>query len=142
MMDLHAERARIDALPASHFQPLLDLLPQLRSELPQPPPWLRPEPDGTITYAPINVDAVYDFIKLCYAMPVIFPYDWNEFVREHPFHEFPRLIDRFDRFQCCQAITALVRGDRFSDGLLDMHWRNGNLARIVERLKEVLSKAD
>ncbi len=58
------ERRRIAALPAAHFQPLLDLLPQLRGALPKPPPCLRTEPDGTISYAPMNVEPVSHFIQL------------------------------------------------------------------------------
>jgi len=138
-MDLHAERARIAALPAAHLQPLLALLPQLRAPLPQPPPALRTEPDGTVSYAPLNVASVSDLIQLCYTLELVIPFDWNSFAVAHPFHEMPRIIDRFDRFQCCQALTALVRGDRFTDGLVDSQWRNGVLARLVERLGEVVT---
>lgn len=137
-MEPDPERAKIDALPSAHFQPLIDLLPQLRGPLPQPPSALRTEPDGTMSYAPLNVQPVDAFIQLCCTLELVIPCDWSSFVREHPFHEVPRLIDRFDRFQCCQAITALVRGDRFTDGLVDSQWRNGNLARIVGRLGEVV----
>jgi len=129
-----AERARIMALHAAHFQPLLDLLPKLRGKLPKPPPGMRTEPDGTLSYAPINVEPVDDFIQLCYTLDLVVPFDWNAFVQEHPFHEQHELIDDFDRFQCCQALTALVRGERFTDGLVDAQWRKGTLARIVERL--------
>ncbi len=139
-MEPDPERARIQALPAAHFQPLLDLLPQLRDPLPALPPCFRKEADGTVILAPQNVEPVDAFIQLCYALQLVFPCDWNSFVQEHPFHAMPRLIDRFDRFQCCQAITALVRGDRFTDGLVDGQWRNGNLARLVERLAEAVGE--
>lgn len=110
----------------------------MRGKLPKPPPSLRTEPDGTISYAPMNVEVVDDFIQLCYSLDLVFPFDWNAFVHEHPFHQQHELIDGFDRIECCQAITALVRGDRFTDGLVDSQWRNGNLARLVERLGEVV----
>lgn len=129
-----SERRRIEALPAAHFQPLIDLLPQLRDELPKPPPSLRTEPDGTLSYAPINVEPVDDFIQLCYTLDLVFPFDWSAFVQEHPFQQQHELIDGFGRIECCQALTALVRGERFNDGLVDEQWRKGTLARIVERL--------
>lgn len=34
---------------------------------------------------------------------------WMDFRHGHPFTEQPVLIDTFDRYQCCMAITALKK---------------------------------
>ncbi len=133
-----AEHARIMALPAAHFGPLLALLPALRGPLPPVTPPLTAEADGTYTFAPLNVPEVQDLIMLCYTLDLVLQVDWIEFVIAQPFHESPERIDGFDRFQCCQALTALVRGERFNDGLVDGQWRKGTLARIVARLAAVV----
>jgi hypothetical protein len=132
------ERRRMAALPAAHFQPLLDLLPKLRGKLPKPPPSLRTEPVGTLSHVPINVEPLDDLIQLCHALDLVVPFDRNAFVQEHPFHQPHELIDGFDRIEYCQALTALVRGERFTDGPVDAQWRKGSLARLVERSGEVV----
>ena len=131
------ERTRIEALPVRHFQPLLALLPTLRAPLPSAMDPLTKEADGTYTYAPVHSTPVQELIDLCYALDLVLKVDWIAFAKERPFHERPHLIDAFDRFQCCQALTALVRGERFNDGLVDKEWRKGTLARIVAQLATV-----
>lgn len=113
------ERRRMAAHPAAHFQPLLDPLPKLRGKLPKPPPNLRTEPDGTLSHVPINVEPVDDFIPLCYTLDLVVPFDRNAFVQEHPFHQPHESIDGFERIEYCQALTALVRGERFTAGPVD-----------------------
>ena len=129
-----AQRTRIKALPIAHFQPLLDLLPDLRRPPPPAPEDSYRNPDGTLMLAPGNADEVDRFIALCYTLNIVLTDDWNAFVKAHPFDRTPALIDHFDRFQCCMAITALVRGDRFSSGLVEDAWQQGTLTRLVERL--------
>ena len=82
---------------------------------------------------PINVEPVDDLIPLCHALDLV-----DAFVQEHPFHQPHELIDGFDRFEYCQAHTALVRGERFTDGPVDAQGRKGTLARLVERSGEVV----
>ncbi|MBL7964929.1 MAG: hypothetical protein JNM31_13920 [Flavobacteriales bacterium] len=139
--------ARINALPNEHFRPLLDWLPRLH----QPPAaHTAEEPahrtmqvmqsDATLMYnIPDNTGEVNAFIKCCYELGLVFPCDWPEFMQTHPFHQQPGLIDRFDRLQCCQALTALVRGERFSQGTVAHAWKSGVLAKIVGRLGVVVS---
>jgi hypothetical protein len=128
---------RMAQLPAARFQPLFDLLPALQAPAPPASDPLRHEADGSLSYAPEHTDVVARLIDVCYELGVVLPIDWQGFVQQHPFHERPALIDGFDRLQCLSALTALVRGDRFSDGLLHHHWQQGTLARLVERLRVV-----
>ncbi|MBL8002295.1 MAG: hypothetical protein JNL05_10070 [Flavobacteriales bacterium] len=128
---------RMAQLPLAHFQPLFDLLPALQAPAPQAPDVLRHEADGSLTYAPEHADTVTRLIDACYEVGVVLPIDWPAFRDQHPFHERPQLIDGFDRLQCLSALTALVRGDRFSDGLLHNHWQQGTLAHLVQRLQAV-----
>lgn len=146
-MDPDADHeARINALPAEHFKPLLEWLPRLQQppaahteeELAHPAVQFM-DADGTPTFSiPGNTREVDAFIRLCYDLGLVIPCDWTAFMEAHPFREQPHLIDRFDRLQCCQAITALVRGDRFSEGTVAHAWRQGVLERIVGRLGEVV----
>ena len=130
----NTERTRIRSLPAAHFLPLLELLPDLRRP-PAPVPENRyRNPDGTPMLVPGNADEVDRFIALCYTLDIVLTNDWNAFVKAHPFDRTPALIDGFDRYQCCMALTALVRGDRFISGLVEDAWQDGSLARLVERL--------
>jgi len=128
------EHARVEALPINHFNPLLELLPELRRPPPDLPKDLFRDPDGTLILDPGNTPEVDRFIALCYELDIVLTSDWNAFVKQRPFHEQHALIDHFDRYQCCMAITALVRGDRFMRGLVHEAWQKGTLARLVERL--------
>lgn len=131
------DHARVEALPIIHFNPLLELLPELRRPPPDLPKDLFRDPDGTLILDPGNTPEVDRFIALCYELDIVLTSDWNAFVRQHPFHEQHALIHHFDRYQCCMALTALVRGDRFTSGLVDEEWRKGTLERLVERLAKL-----
>ncbi len=73
----------------------------------------------------------------CYDLGLVVPHDWQAFVQAQPFHQDHALIATFGLFQCCQALSAVIRGDRFNIGLAEELWNNGTLARLVERLQEV-----
>lgn len=120
-----AERARIKALPAAHFGPLLDLLPALRAPLPSVTPPLTLEADGTYTYAPVNVQSVSQFIQLCYDLDLVMQVDWMDYAKAQPFHERHELIDGFD------ASTVARRSPHWCAVIVSMtDWWTGSGARV------------
>jgi hypothetical protein len=124
-------RSLLTALPITHFEPLFTLLPSLRPPKPE-----QPQPPEE-TFSDRQTDPVSDLISLCWKLDIWVPLDWSTFSKEQPFHRDHSLIDRFDRFHCLFAITALFRADRYTDGVLDRAWMNGTLHRLVARIKEL-----
>ena len=126
--------AWLESQPAEHFLPLLELLPELPT-MPGPASPEIPAP-ASLTYP--SSREVHRFITLCYDLRIMIVFDWPAWRSEVPFDQRPELIDTFDRTTCCMALTALVRGDRFNEGLVAWAWANGLLERIVGRLKVLL----
>ena len=94
--------------------------------------------DRTLPHFPTQTPGKYTGSSLCYDLRIMIVFDWPAWHSEVPFDQRPELIDTFDRTTCCMALTALVRGDRFNEGLVAWAWANGLLERIVGRLKVLL----
>ena len=131
---LERHGAWLESQPAEHFQPLLALLPELPAAQ-EPVNGERPDP-AALPYP--NSRELHRFITLCYDLRIMIVFDWPAWRSEVPFDQRPELIDTFDRTTCCMALTALVRGDRFNEGLVAWAWASGLLGRIVGQLKVLL----
>ncbi len=132
------DRARLAALPVSHFEPLFALLPRLdrvKSEREED----EDGKDGSYTWVFVPSKAcpvALDFTTLCYRLHLVLRWgNWPAFMQAHPFWDRPAMIDQFDRYQCCMAITTIIRGDRFGDGTTEGYCRGGTVARIIRRLQ-------
>lgn len=132
------DRARLSALPVSHFEPLFDLLPRLDSA--QNGAEVLPDgKEGQYSWAftPPTLSALaIEFTAVCYRLHLVLRWgNWPAFMQAHPFWDRPAMIDQFDRYQCCMAITTIIRGDRFGNGTTEGYCSGGKLARIIRRLQ-------
>jgi hypothetical protein len=101
-------------------------------------------PDGTIQigYSALSEEAEA-FVSVLYQHGWIQPIDWAEWLRTE---EAERLVQ--DRVylmsaqsdQLSRLTTAIVRGDRFSDGLLLTHFERGLMAAIAARAAALLNE--
>ncbi len=45
-------------------------------------------------------------------------------------------VDGMSYEECCAWLTWILRGERFSEGLFDMHIKNGNIVSLLKRAEE------
>jgi hypothetical protein len=131
------DRERIAALPLAYFEPLFTLLPALEGPWPPLGKCCYIDARGVLVLSPPGFSPVVEALHhQCYALHLVLRWtDRSVFERKHPITAAH--IGRFDRYQCCMALTALVRGERFCDGRLEEACRNGTVSRILRRLQLV-----
>ncbi|MGE0733128.1 MAG: DUF6508 domain-containing protein [Alphaproteobacteria bacterium] len=61
-------------------------------------------------------------------------FDWAAWSGRNSYLDDPNSIDTADREDCRRLLTALIRGDRFNEGLLFNAFESGLLRRLVDRL--------
>lgn len=135
---------KINALTYQDWKPLLDLIPEIENTK-KFGEWIDGEENEEgITKIPIctTVPIVYQFSKIVYDIPIIIDFDWascelGKKIGDGKDFDF----DTIDLVTKCKVITAIVRADRFIDGVLLNAFESGAILKILKSIeKEVRAK--
>ena len=82
--------------------------------------------------------AVYEFMKACYANGFVQPFDWPAWAKEASrYMDDPALVASARLTTCIKLITASLRYERFCDGHLGEVLVSGHITAILRRLKQL-----
>ncbi len=131
----------LHSLTLEEWEPLLSLIPEIEStssfgewsrgssgnEGAFQMPWCTPAP------------VVERFLKVIYGIPIVISFDWGSW------DEGRRMVgdddfdyDSVDLLTKCKLITAIVRNDRFCEGLLVSAFESGLMLKILRSLERSL----
>ena len=137
-------RIKINALTQEDWEPLLALIPEIENTS-KFGEWKGGEksPNGSIAmpwcmFAPI----VQKFLDAVYAIPIIIRFDWVEWDEGQKIaSDVDFEFDTLDIVKKCKLITAIVRGNRFCEGVLVSVFESGLIVKILKSIeKEVIAK--
>lgn len=135
---------KINSYSEQEWKPLLDLLLKIEKvkkfgELSERAKKLLKE--GVIDMHPYNEhEIVEQFRDVVYSIPIMIDFDWGswdegrEMVSNENFD-----YDSIDIPTKCKIITAIVRNDRFCDGVLFSYFESGVMLKILKSLHKQLT---
>ncbi|WP_030157143.1 DUF6508 domain-containing protein [Glycomyces sp. NRRL B-16210] len=128
--------ARMAAAPAAAWERLFALADAL-TEADFDVPWGGGQrtPSGAITMPfPMYGDTVQEIRNLLGEVAVT-PFDWPAWLSAHPEALSPEAIAAAGPATAARAATAVLRGERFSEGTIEAALRDGVFTAILERLR-------
>lgn len=127
----------INSYDKKHWQPLLDLIPEIESNNQIGKMAVEgKDAEGDI---PIPDFIVFNFQKLAYDLGLIIDFEWfkwddgREIARNKDFD-----FDMIDVPAKCKLITAIIRQDRFNDGVLVSAFESGLILKILQSINRQL----
>ena len=88
----------------------------------------------------VEHEIVEQFRKIVYSIPIIIDFDWGAWDEGRKIagdEDFD--FDTIDIPTKCKIITALVRNDRFCDGVLVDAFESGKILKILKSIEKKLS---
>lgn len=84
-------------------------------------------------------DDVSKFCSLLYNLDLVVSFDWPHWEDGRRLVNNPELLNTIsDPVVCVKLLTALVRGDRFNEGLLEFMCSNGTVVGILKAMKRIM----
>jgi hypothetical protein len=130
---------KINSFTYQDWRPLLELIPKIENTT-SIGEYLKPndDEDGVIQIpycspAPI----VFDFSDIVYDMPIIIDFNWckwdegRKIVSDENFD-----FDTVSLLTKCKLITAIVRNNRFCDGVLGAAFKSGQMLKILKSIEK------
>ena len=120
-----------------HWQPLLDLIPELESK--NQFGNMASEGKDAEDIIPVPDYIVANFLKLVYELGVIIDFDWprwGDFWKRANEEDFD--FDSIDIPTKCKLITIIIRSDRFVEGNLIEAFESGLILKILQSIKRQL----
>lgn len=89
----------------------------------------------------IEKKSIYDFNLYCYSDLFVIDFGWPSWTEGREFVSAGVWdLDEKDELFCYRLNTALLRNDRFCEGVLEEHVNNGLLKAVFKRLIELKRK--
>lgn len=135
--------------PPAHeldWGPVVDCLALLEGEFDAggwAPSWTDDEGVTHLGYASLSDDAMH-VVRVLGEQQVVAPFDWPDWMQAHGsslLANIERVADA-DLEDCRRLLTALVRGDRFSEGMLLGMFQRGVVAAILRRVEHILTTTE
>ena len=107
--------------------------------------WIRPQQqsDGATAMGYVDLsEQARAFVQELYGRQVIVGFDWPGWMETEGrrLHEQPELLSDATLEDCRRLLIAIVRGDRFKEGLLLQAFRDGIIERILTRRTELAGR--
>ena len=130
---------RINALTKEDWKPLLDLVPEIeKTEKFSEFIFDKKTPEDYnvmpyYDYGPV----VFKFLKAVYDIPIIINFSWSSWeegrniLKNKDFN-----FDTLDLVTKCRLITAIVRNDRFCEGVLADAFKSGLMLKILKSIEK------
>lgn len=127
----------INTIRKEEWNQLLNLIPEIeKTDNFGKPGGLKKYKDGTVSFPfYIHTEIVNQFVKIAYDTGIIIPFDWSGWKQgQVMFRDNDFDFDSVDVFTKCKLITAIVRADRFSDGVLIEAFRSGLILKVLKSI--------
>lgn len=93
------------------------------------------EEDNTIIVPYYELDTVVlNFVEIVYKTPIMIKFDWSKWEEGKIIIKEKRNFEELDVMTLCKLITAIVRNDRFCEGVLLKAFENGTILKILMHL--------
>ncbi len=136
-------RVKINALTQEDWKPLLDLIPEIEKISIS-----RKRKSDNFIVVPLSESEIESiisrFLKIVYNIPIIISFNWavweegRKIVNDADFD-----FDTLDIITKCKLITAIVRNDRFCNGVLASAFRSGLILEILKSIeKDIIDKSN
>jgi hypothetical protein len=124
------------------WKPLLDLIPEIiaAKEFGRIDEELDYKKTGVIHLSPyILSEITMKFLKIVYDIPIIIDFNWGSWDEGRKIASDEKFdFDTIDIPTKCKLITALVRNDRFCDGVLIEAFESGLIPKILVSIRNQL----
>jgi hypothetical protein len=142
-MSLNSENyiEKINAFTDQDWKPLLDLIPEIEKTQTFGDFYgvERTESNELVLPYTVNGSLVDQFLEIVYELPVIINFKWSAWAEGREMARNPDFdFNSIDIPTKCKLITALVRNDRFNDGVLINAFESGLMLRILKAIKQQL----
>jgi len=134
---------QINSYTKQDWKPLLNLIPEIEKvekfgEISKRAEKLLEK--GIIEMPPYVENKIFEeFREVCYDIPIIIDFDWGSW------DEGRRIVsnkdfdyDSIDIPTKCKIITAIVRNDRFCDGVLISYFESGVMLKVLKSIQKQL----
>ena len=139
LLDENNYKEQIHAFTQQDWQPLIELIPKVESTS-KFGEWASAEKDEVETiqfpYC-IEETIVSQFLDIVYRLPIIISFDWGAWEEGREIasnDDFDH--DTLDLPTKCKLITAIVRNNRFCDGVLVSAFESGLILRILKSIEK------
>ncbi len=133
---------KINSYTLKDWNPLLELIPEIEKTTKFGELKVGEEIEKGVFQFPYVVESevVSRFHKIVYEMPIIINFDWSSWDEgKIMFNDKNFDFDSIDIPTKCKLITAIVRNDRFCDGVLVDAFDSGLILKILKSIKTTLS---
>lgn len=79
---------------------------------------------------------VLDFSEIVYKTPVMIKFDWGNWEEGKMILREKIDLEKLDVMTLCKLITAIVRNNRFCDGVLVKAFENGTILKILTAIEK------
>ncbi len=138
LLDENNYKEQIHAFTQQDWQPLIELIPKVESTS-KFGEWASAEKneEETIQFQDcIEETIVSQFLDIVYRLPIIISFDWGAWEEGREIasnDDFDH--DTLDLPTKCKLITAIVRNNRFCDGVLVSAFESGLILRILKSIE-------
>ena len=139
LLDENNYKEQIHAFTQQDWQPLIELIPKVESTS-KFGEWASAEKneEETIQFPDcIEETIVSQFLDIVYRLPIIISFDWGAWEEGREIasnDDFDH--DTLDLPTKCKLITAIVRNNRFCDGVLVSAFESGLILRILKSIEK------
>ena len=136
------QESRILAYPASHWQPLLDLIPIIeKTKSFGKMRVLENMEENTISLPFIaESELVSQFRKVLLSLNVLIAFNWKEWEIGKLILQDKRGVDGLDLIELCKLLTTIIRSDRFVEGNLVRCFDSGLILKLLSRIETIIKK--
>ena len=142
LLDENNYKEQIHAFTQQDWQPLIELIPKVESTS-KFGEWASAEKneEETIQFPDcIEETIVSQFLDIVYRLPIIISFDWGAWEEGREIasnDDFDH--DTLDLPTKCKLITAIVRNNRFCDGVLVSAFESGLILRILKSIEKQIA---
>jgi hypothetical protein len=130
---------KINSFTYQDWRPLLELIPKIENTTSFGECSEKSDDENEVIQIPYctPVPIVFEFEEIIYSIPIIIDFNWCEWsegrkiVSDETFD-----FDKISLLTKCKLITAIVRKNRFCDGVLVAAFKSGQMLKILKSIEK------
>jgi len=132
-------REIINSFLKEEWRPLLDLIPEIEKTADLIKTKHDNEAEASQALYQADESLMNKFLEAVYEIPIIIDFKWSAWDEGRKIINNPSFnFNTLDIPDKCRVITAIVRGDRFNQGLLGGALKSGLILNILKSIEEQL----